>query len=239
MSSAPPRNLYSALAAEFASHGYVVAVLDHPGGFNLVEYPDGTVLPAAPATSTLDVDAEVAIRIADADAVVDLLTRLDTTPSSWFHEALDLEHIAFTGHSIGGTSAAEAMRLDPRYDVGANLDGSLSDDVLRTGLDRPFLLMGSPEQDASWNTFRSASPAAVSVRIEGFAHMSFSDWPALSTLRPTGDIGAELIGTVDPLRSIAIQRDYLLAFLDVHLRGKQSSLLDEPPSSTYPEVTVH
>ncbi len=233
-----PRSHYGALASELASHGYLVAVLDHPGGANVVEYPDGTIVPGTPPTSAPDIPTELAIRVADAHAVVELLTQLEATPGSPFHEALDLEHIAFTGHSIGGASAAEAMRLDPVYDVGANLDGWMSGEVLETGLDRPFLLIGTPEKDESWETFESASSATVSVRIEGLAHMSFSDWPALSTLRPVGDVGADQIGTIDPTRAIEIQRAYLLAFLDVHLKGEESSLLNQQASSVYPEVTV-
>lgn len=228
------RTYYSALGIELASHGYLVAVLDRPGGSNPVEYPDGTAAPAAAPTS-LDVPAEIAIRIADADAVVDLLTQLNTTPGSPFRDALDLGHIAFTGHSIGGAAAAEAMRLDERYDIGANLDGSMSGEVLRSGLDRPFLLMGSNEEDESWDAFRSASSATASVRIDGVAHMSFSDLPALSVLRLAGDV--EQIGTLDPMRSIAIERAYLLAFLDLHFKGTKSSLLNGP-SSDYPEVVI-
>lgn len=100
-----PRSYYSALASELASHGYLVAVLDHPGGANVVEYPDGAIVPARAATSELDVAAELAIRVADARSVVDLLTQLDATPGSPFGDVLDLEHIAFTGHAPVGMYA--------------------------------------------------------------------------------------------------------------------------------------
>ena len=67
------RTVYSGLSAELASHGYFVAVLDHPGDGLLVEYPDGHTVPQEEASE----DARVAVRVADARAILDHLKVLD------------------------------------------------------------------------------------------------------------------------------------------------------------------
>ena len=143
------RPRYSGLAAELASHGYVVAVLDHPGDGDLVEFPDGTTVTAAPPPTAGEFDPEalVATRLADAQTVVELLERLDAEPGGPFSDALDLSRVAFAGHSLGGATAAEAMRLDDRFQVGVNLDGTMVGDVVETGLDRPFLLIGTNDHE--------------------------------------------------------------------------------------------
>ena len=232
---------YSELAAELASHGYLVAVLDHPGDGDLVEFPDGTTIPATPPASASEFDPEalVATRVADAHTVLEHLEQLDVAPDGRYSNTLDLSRVAFTGHSLGGATAAEAMRLDDTFQVGVNLDGTMVGPVIETGLDRPFLLIGTNEHEAdddeTWTTFRANTPTALQLGIDGAAHMTFSDWPTLATLRPANEREAFGIGTIDPQRSHAAQTTYLRAFLDRHLRHEQEPLLDGS-SSDYPEV---
>ncbi|MEO7837021.1 MAG: alpha/beta fold hydrolase, partial [Acidimicrobiales bacterium] len=234
------RPLYSGLGAELASHGYVVAVMDHPGDGQLVEFPDGTTVPALPPANEEALTALLATRVADAEAVLDLLERLDGRSGGRLSKALDLDHVAFVGHSFGGATAAEAMRLDRRFLTGVNLDGTMSGAVLETGLDRPFLLVSSDhpqgEDDESWTAFRRHSAQAREMLIAGSAHMSFTDQPALSSFRPAGEPrDPAQLGTIDPARSFAVQSAYVLAFLEQQLRGRSQPLLDGP-SATYPEV---
>ena len=232
---------YSGLAAELASHGYLVAVLDHPGDGDLVEFPDGTTVPATPPATAGEFDPEalVATRVADAQTVLEHLEQLDAAPGGRYSNTLDLSQVAFTGHSLGGATAAEAMRLDDTFQVGVNLDGTMVGQVIETGLDRPFLLIGTNEHEAdddeTWTTFRANTPTALQLGIDGAAHMTFSDWPTLATLRPANEREAFGIGTIDPQRSAVAQTAYLRAFLDHHLRHQQEPLLDGP-SSDYPEV---
>ena len=68
--------------------------------------------------------------------------------------------------------------------------------------------------------------------------MSYSD---LQTIVP--QLGARVaperreaaVGTVDPRRSIAAQRDYVGAFFDLHLRGRDRHLFDGE-SPRHPDV---
>ena len=81
--------------------------------------------------------------MADIRAALGLLARLDAEPGARMHKALDLGRVALAGHSFGGAVAAEAMRLDQGVRAGVNLDGTMLGRVVDTGLDRPFLLVGS------------------------------------------------------------------------------------------------
>lgn len=235
------RPFYSSLAAELASRGYLVAALDHPGEGQPVEFPDGSVVAPVPVSGEDAFLAQLPVRVADARSVLDLLEGLDAQPGSRLNGKLDLDKVALAGHSFGGATAAEAMRLDRRFLVGINLDGTLYGDVVATGLDRPFLLVSSdrpddPEEDDTWIAFRKVAAKAQSITIDGTGHMDFSDFPALASLRlPDEPREALQLGTIDPRRSLAVQSAFVVAFLDRHLRGEREPLLDGP-SPLYPEV---
>ena len=98
-------------SADLASHGYLVAVLEHPGEFQFVEFPDGSIVPPGLVDSEGAEAALLPVRIADIGAARGLLARLDAEPGGPMHNyALDLGRVALAGHSFGGAAAAEAMR---------------------------------------------------------------------------------------------------------------------------------
>jgi len=232
------RFLYSGLAADLASHGWLVAVVDHPGEVQPVEFPDGSVAPPGRVDGEDALGRLLPIRVADVRAVLDMVAQLDAAPASRFHRALDLDRVALGGHSFGGATAAEAMRLDPRFRLGVNLDGSFQGEVAVTGLSRPFLLVGQEGhvQDPSWVSFRMHSAKTTTLEIAGTGHRNFSDMPALFSFRAPDELRQLLkIGPIDPRRSFKVQSVYLRAFLDLHLRGKPTHLLDGP-SPRFPEV---
>jgi predicted dienelactone hydrolase len=172
--------------------------------------------------------------------------------------ALDLSRVGMFGHSAGGFTAAEAMLADRRLDAGADLDGSMAysfsnndfGDVVSRGLDRPFLLMGAglsagaphTHVDAiDWRSFWANSTGwKLDLYVPAGEHFTFTDRQALLPQvdaafdLPDGLLAAT-IGTVDPRRSIAAQRAYLVAFFDLHLRHRPQPLLDGP-SPRHPDV---
>lgn len=156
------RHLATAQVEELASHGYVVAAIDHPYETDAVEFPDGRVLrgraPLDDQTHTEIGRAAVPARIADAELVLDALTGIsngdnpdvsDATLPNDLGEALDLSTVGMFGHSMGGFTAAELMVGDERVDAGIDLDGSVAyhvgDEVwaeaTTRGVDRPFMIM--------------------------------------------------------------------------------------------------
>jgi len=55
--------------------------------------------------------------------------------------ALDFDHVAYIGHSMGGAAAFEACRLDPTCRAAVDMDGTLWTEVRNTGLLSPSLLL--------------------------------------------------------------------------------------------------
>jgi hypothetical protein len=149
------------------------------------------------------------------------------------------------GHSLGGATAAEAMVEDQRIKAGVNLDGTQFGPVVNAGLDRPFMLVGaqghSRDTDESWAKFwANLRGWRLNLQLTGSAHNSFTDIQVLvpqaaGVLNLPPDAVHQLIGTIDPHRSIINQRAYLTAFFNLHLRHRDNHLLDHP-SARFPEM---
>jgi hypothetical protein len=143
-----------------------------------------------------------------------------------------------SSHSLGGATAAAAMLEDQRITAGVNLDGSLVGPVVNVGLDRPFLLVGAQDHgrdtDESWAKFWANQRGwRLNLQLTGSAHNSFTDFQvlvpqAVGVLNLQPDAVQQVIGTIDPARSVKNQRAYLTAFFDTHLRHRDSHLFDRP-----------
>jgi hypothetical protein len=246
------RDSSTVLVEELVSRGYVVATIDHTHDSSPVEFPDGRV---EMGTLTPDVAAQaVAVRVADTRFVLDTLRALNAggNPDAehrplpdGLRGALNLSAVGMFGHSLGGSTAAEAMLEDRRIKAGVNLDGTLFGPVVAAGLDRPFMLVGAQEHgrddDASWAQFwANLRGWRLNLRLAGSAHNSFTDIQILlpqiaGALNYPPEVVQQLIGTIDPRRSIINQRAYVTAFFDLHLRHKDRHLLDRP-SPRFPEM---
>ncbi|AXK36033.1 lipase [Streptomyces armeniacus] len=271
------RTLGTSTAEQLASEGYVVVTIDHPGEAHAVEFPDGRVVEPSPELQKIKDQAQrwrrmLEVRVADTHFVTARLRSLakGDNPDAGrralprgLAKAMDMEKLGMFGHSMGGVTAAEAMREDPGIDAGVDLDGPLGLSwtdpgkllpVARTGLDRPFLLMGTKlfredesvaphthRESPSWKSFWEHSPGwKRDLWWPKAAHNSLTDY---QSLLPQLDRRAELprglresmIGTVDPERSVSSQRAYLTAFFDRHLRGQSRPVLDGP-SPRHPDV---
>ena len=233
------RSSLTSLAEDLASHGYVVAAIDHTYETYAIEFPDGRV--ATCATCAIDEDPTFfpkLYRVHAAD-VSFVLNRLTGPHPAWSGSRLiDASRIGMSGHSAGGAAALSAMLADSRIDVGIDMDGTTRDQLADSGLSRPFLFLGtqathSPGQDPTWdNDFSRLTGWRRWITVAGTVHNSFTDYDVLADEAGL-DLGATMTGT----RSIEITRRYNLAMFDRHLRHLPQPLLDSA-SSRYPEVTI-
>jgi predicted dienelactone hydrolase len=240
------RGTGTALVEDLASHGYVVVTIDHTYDASEVEFPGGRVEVSAipPEIDDQVIAQAVAVREADTRFVLDRLAALAAGKRP-FGE-LDLDRVGMFGHSLGGSTAAATMHGDRRLKAGVNMDGTLVGAAAVAGSDRPFLLLssdhGTDPEDPTWDTFWANQRGwKRELRLSGSTHASFNDsevfLPQLAAaLGLTPDQVAEQIGTLDPHRSVAIQRTYLRAFFDKHLRRRDSHLF-RGPDRRYPEMT--
>ena len=236
------RSALTSLAEDLASHGYVVAAIDHTYETYAIQFPDGRV--ATCATCAIDdgpdQDAFFAklyqVHAADVSFV---LNRLTGRKPAWSGSRLiDPARIGMSGHSSGGAAALTAMVADPRIDAGIDMDGTTRDQVPAIGLKRPFMFLGthdghSPGQDPTWDQdFGRLTGWRRWLTVAGTVHISFTDLQAL----------ADQAGLTDPattkgMRSIAITRAYNLAMFDRTLRHVPQPLVNTA-SSRFPEVSI-
>jgi dienelactone hydrolase len=225
-----PAAVYSALAQDLASHGYAVVGIN-PTESALVEFPDGHVVPPAamggidpgllgdiPAWYTA-AERVAGVWVADAAFVVKTLAA--SPPAIG---ALDFDHLAYLGHSMGGAVAFESCRQDARCAAAVDLDGTLWTDVRHTGLTAPSLVLRHDQSgacdgfceaaDADFATVKAAGHSQQ-LAITGSQHLDFSD---LGLLRGPLDTLLTL-GPIDAGRMTLITRDLVRSFLDEHVRG--------------------
>lgn len=245
-----PRATLTSLAEDLASRGYVVASVDHAYESTGTGFPGGRMLTCAACDAAEAAPDEAAERdvlktvsTGRADDLTFVLDRLTGSRPAWEKSRMiDRRRVAAAGHSIGGSAAASTMLADSRVDAGINMDGTFFEPIPRSGIgDRPFLMLGTDAghrpggADGSWD--------------EGWQHLD--GWKRWLTVRDSGhftftdipELGEQLGLPVDPAatlsgdRSTRITRDYVAAFLDLHLRGRDQPLLDGP-SPDNPEVVL-
>jgi hypothetical protein len=183
---------YAALAEDLASHGHIVAGINHPYDVAAVQLEDSGVAVFAeiPFMDLESHQAAVArridVRAADARFVLDRLAELNTQPGSPFAGRLDLERVAVVGHSLGGITAAEVCRTDARVQSCANLDGLQAGGPFSARPDpqlpnQPFLFI-TKEENLHPNVLEmlDRSPGgATLIQVSGAKHNSFTDGPLL------------------------------------------------------------
>jgi predicted dienelactone hydrolase len=226
-----PRHTLTALAEDLASRGYLAATVDHAFEAVAAKFPGG-VLPfaAGELPGTIGIAPIALNRGIDLSFVLDELRH---------HRLVDQHHVAVIGHSMGGSGAATAMRADPRVDAGVNLDGAM---LPPDPLNRPFLLLGSPDLDHRPGGSVDPSWDAVWPRMSGWKrwltvtdadHYAFTDLDLLLQ-----QAGTDQPMPLDPARGIHLTRTHVAAFVDQHLRGIPQSLLSGPVADA-PEITFH
>jgi dienelactone hydrolase len=245
------RSSLTALAEDLASHGYVVAGIDHTYESRATAFPDGRVTTALAQDAPRRGRPEKAVagRAADVSFVLGELT--GAHPAWPGAGLIDPARIGMAGHSIGGASAIAAMLADPRVRAGIDMDGSTIAPIPEAGLSRPFLFLGK-QSNYTPGSGIIASPDGKHVKgsvltwerdwprltgwkrwvvVAGAVHASFTDLALLA-----GQLGIDIEAGLPGARSLDITRAYVRALFDQHLRGSPQALLDQA-SPRYPEVT--
>lgn len=231
---------YTSFMEQLASNGYIVATINHSYDALATELADGKVVSAfennvlLPGIFNPEISKQATqIRAADAQFLLNELSQINSNdPENILTGKLDLDNVGIFGHSLGGATAAEAMRLDSRFKAGINMDGTLWTDVVNTGLDKPFMLMNGSNFDNTRQTFYNNSQGdKYNLTIKNAQHQNFSDKPLLEA-NNSGftDIFESLtpgqIGTIDPQLNNQIINDYTLDFFNKYLKNKNAPLLD-------------
>ncbi|MFJ8435218.1 alpha/beta hydrolase family protein [Kitasatospora sp. NPDC094019] len=238
------RTQNTAWAEELASHGYVVAALDHPYDSAAVVLADGrTVTTKTSSSGDADQDEKLAadwtaVRADDLRFVLTQLEGLDRAGSGDpLTGRLDTGRAAATGHSMGGAAAFQAARQDRRFRAVVDLDG-FPHGPASPALARPVLAMTQAitgATDARYLprlTEALAANTATGYRltVPGAAHLSFMDGPLYLPPVPS------IVGSLGRTRSPRVVAGATLAFLDAALRDRPGDL--SGALSAYGSLTV-
>ncbi len=150
------RFLHTTQAENLASHGYIVAVIDHTYNTFATEFPDGRITTSntndlfSPdhdyRTESGNRDQLGKILTGDVSFVLDQFGLIQSGQiPSHLQGSVDLGHVGVFGHSIGGATAYDAS-YDPRIAVGIDLDGALYRLRDREALRKPFLFINSESE---------------------------------------------------------------------------------------------
>ncbi|MFD9030903.1 alpha/beta hydrolase family protein [Streptomyces sp. NPDC059567] len=235
-----PRTTLTALAEDLASHGYIVAAIDHTYESVATTFPDGRVTTCTASEVTHDEEfwkRLVTGRAADVSFVLDELTGAhapwDGAP------LLDPSRIAMVGHSVGGASTVTSMLADSRVRAGIDIDGTTHVPIPDSGQSRPFLFLGRQAQYSPGSGGAAATWERDWQRLTGWKrwlvvagaeHATFTDVGLLAE-----QFGIDMGADLPAARASEIIRRYTRAFLDLHLRHRPQRLLDKP-SEQYPQV---
>jgi len=258
------RSNYTTFIEDLASHGYIVAAIDHPyGGFTVLD--DGRVLTAASDTIGGDSDEAEARRVDDwarDDSLV--LSRLTSGAGEpalvarSLQPDIDAARVGAMGHSLGGAAAFEMCRRDSRIRACVNMDGAMFGTVADSGIGRPVLMLRSHPDYSDADLAKrgrtrkawDAMGASIKASIDSILAKRLDAPSYVVSILGTGHMSysdapfvmpttiTRFGGTViDASRGFEIMSAYTRAFLDRYVRGTDGALLAKQPSP-FREVVI-
>lgn len=251
------------LIEELASHGYIVAGIDHTYNASQVAFPDGRVVRGIasneidnPETSTAERvraiwDKELLKWVADQRFVLDRLAHMDRLAGTPWFGRMDTNNAGALGHSFGGAAATAVCAADPRVHASVNMDGWFFSAIRVRGPNQPLLFITATTAQGDETTDPKAKVEAA-LDAADFADVKTS-------LRKFGGYLLSVNGAehedftdqplISPLRMFShrgalpasriheIARRYVLAFFDKTLR-RQDPAVFHPRSAPYTEASL-
>jgi cephalosporin-C deacetylase-like acetyl esterase len=228
-------------ALEFASHGFIVIGINHPGSSSVTFLADGSQVKFNSVEKEVfeDIDrlesllAGIAVQQANNISIIlDTVVDQNSTANSFLYQMIDTSKIFTAGHSLGGTSSFIACGQDDRITKGINFDGySFIDDINTDYTGKELLLINSDlnKQRPKNKTLQIRHDATVErdkIRIEQLAvkanlkeiimpsanHSNFTDLPLV--IRPIFARAIGLVGKLDGLDLLLKTSAISMDFLD-------------------------
>lgn len=252
---------------DLASHGYVVAAVDHPLNAERMELADGTVIYGSQqlqgphgvaATAPQQVDywnQQLDVWSTDMRAALDQLSALDHDSRDPLRGRLNLQQVGAWGHSFGGAAALRLCGLDPRVIAAVNLDGwTFAGLDHRTSAQQVMIVYEAISRQRERELTTLPQPGSTEEQMDrrDFAQTRASlDRFGGLRLFVEGTQHADfsdqpilpplehgtMTGPIDPQRSQQLLRAILLGFFDETLRGHTSPLL-KSGQQQFPELQV-
>lgn len=253
-------------AEELASHGFIVAAIDHTHNSLPIAFPGGLVLGLNDPEAARDdqgktleeriafYNRELAQQTQDDILVLDWFGKNNIDPgSSWFR-AVDSNRIGVLGHSFGGAVSVQTAFQDSRVRAALNMDGWNFGDLANGPLMKPVMFMYEASAPTMQLLSASARPIGSSDPLD--------KWDTENVRRTLAEAGGYAVfingtahmnfsdrvlyspdrklaeaGTIRPELGHRIINAYTLAFFLETLYGIRQPLLHDP-NSPYREVAM-
>jgi len=248
------RTLQTDLAEQLASMGWVVAAADHRYAALITTFPDGRADlfdPAAlPEYGTVPDDL-YAVRSRQlvrtfADDLSLVVRTLERDPPATLAGHLDLDRIAFLGHSTGGGAAIAACASEPRCGAVVGFDPwvePVDPDVLRRGIAHPLLSLRTedwlerPNERVLQALHRSQRQQGRPEGLVGLDGALHRDFTLIGALSPAARL-LGLAGTTPDAHTRAATIAWTTRFLDHHVRAIGTDPLGDPPDTLVGRLEV-
>lgn len=222
---------YTSLLEDIASHGYIVVALSYPYSNSFTVLSVGQIAFATSganadtAEGTTGRDQIGGVWVADALFVLNQLGQLNTSDVR-FTGRLDLNHMAFIGHGLGGAVMLNVIASDNRFGGGISLDGRVLGSSVGAGLNRPVMFV-----DPAANALHLAAEKTLLDQIKANSISTVYNIQAINGVGTTFGTDLDVLSgvfatTTNSDNSIGIVRSYTEAFLDKYLKGLAVPLLD-------------
>lgn len=221
------------LAERLASHGFLVAAVDHAGS-TLFDEMAGSLPPLD--QTTLQLRRDDVVRVID-----ELLDPTAMSLPSDFVGLADADRLGVFGHSFGAVTTGLVLQDDPRPRAGVAIAAPLENPVLpgvsMAAIEEPLMLVVAVEDNsitefgnmAIRTNFGMANPPVWKLELADTGHFAFSDLAGLSDYFAAGcgdgmrQTNGEPFTYADPfeVRSLAATR--VTAFFALHLLGDEDA----------------
>jgi predicted dienelactone hydrolase len=256
------------LTEDLASHGYVVAAIDHTYNAGRVAMPDHRVIDDAFGFDPINPEVRTAAQIrdvwnkelnkwvADESFVLSMLQNDNLDKTSPWYGRLNTTSVGAFGHSFGGAASVQICSTDPRVRAGLNMDGWTFGDISHRQPNDLLMFIyetASTPQPQYLNSKDRATRIGTELDVNDMEQVD-------SSLKQDGGYKLFVDGTshmdftdhslvfpwrewkdrdhISPARIQTIVRAYVLAFFDKTLRGEAPALLLDGNKSPFHEVHI-
>ncbi|MDO6708141.1 hypothetical protein [Photobacterium sp. 1_MG-2023] len=204
------------LLEDLASRGYVVVSINHPYIAGAASFQDGSVVNVYLPEGTSNVRTEKGSAYFN-EVVAPQITHDVTYVYQWlswhqevFDYQLDDTRIGTLGFSLGGSAAMNSCAQIAACVASANMDGLLLGDIRYQPLNKPLLLLQTPEQELS-EAFADNGHDTFLFTIQKTTHQDFMDQNRWVLGYPS---------QVDIDQIHAIKKQSMATFFDHYLKGE-------------------
>ncbi len=214
------------ILGELASHGYIIAAINHTYGSTLAEFPGENSVSAVPI-SKYNAGAFLPIWSDDQVFVISEIASLNADSNSFLYQNVDLDRIGAFGHSYGGAASYHAAAKDTRIIAAINMDGGIWDyeDKL---LQQPFAVILAEdyfEEATSW--LNNVNNESYMVLVDDFHHATFSDLPLWYQWDYPGE---NIFGPIDAHRGQELVTGFITQFFEKYFYNASAPWFDDPDS---------